>query len=486
MRRRLLAIPLLAVTGMTTVPGAGATQPDGGDQTVVASAASVVAGGQEVTVRARVRPASPGRLVRLQRRVEDRWRTIDSAAQDSDRVELSFRPPETGPVRLRVTAARADDLGYRTSDVIPVRVAPPVEYALPRPAGSWARSDRADLYTTDVSADGRWITGRTADPRYARPGEYAEDQRIVLHDRLSRRTVRISPESGHDPSISGDGSVVVYADRPRLPPDVNRRPSLEIMLWDADEGVARQVSREVYEVFDPQVSDDGQHVVWWSGDPFFALVRTLDLRTGERHKLRGPGGRWDLRAPRVSRDGSTVFVRATREWDGVSQPNAPRRRAFFLWGADTGYERIDLGTPRDVGGIDLAADGRHLAYQLRSESGGFELRLRDLSTGDDRLVVAAGFGNDNPRLSGDGRFVAFEAFGLASGDGPCPTNDSVRCVVRWNIATGESDVLTSRDRSDSEHAAVDRTGSVVVYGLERAEVPSDAGLEGDTVVHQFP
>ena len=208
------------------------------------------------------------------------------------------------------------------------------------------------------------------------------------------------------------------------------------------EGYSHHVYLEGYElptlgtgVLDPAPSPDGRRVAFSSR----GWLWVLDTVTGEARRITG-GAQMDFR-PAWSPDGTEItFVRDTGSetslWvvqsDGVGEREMVNTRAIDLDPAftadgrslyyssaeagDLDLWRLDLGTGRrtritEARGLELRPiphpDGRRILYLSKGGGGGDQVKIRDLATGEERVLRAGGIASQaRPALSPDGRTVA--------------------------------------------------------------------------------
>lgn len=163
----------------------------------------------------------------------------------------------------------------------------------------------------------------------------------------------------------------------------------------------------------PDISPDGESIVFdWGAQrnsythlyvkrpdrdqPF----KLLEAERGER-----------ISNPRWSPDGSRILFKSS----------APVEK-YALWTVakdGTGRSKIlDLQATDHSSGLDWAPNGREIAYTDLGGQRQFEIHVRDLITGEDRVVTPAIqgiWGDWDPRFSPDGRSIAFKRVtGLAN------------------------------------------------------------------------
>jgi hypothetical protein len=145
----------------------------------------------------------------------------------------------------------------------------------------WQRST-GDLSVISTGADGETTFGASTGPTVSDDGRYVtystesrtlngdvDGSRVVLTDRVARRTTVVSPlvdgktTSGREPVISGDGNFVAYTHRAD-------ESSTDIFLWERTTGRSTPVTVNVAgrtgtgTSIEPAISYNGRYVAFWS------------------------------------------------------------------------------------------------------------------------------------------------------------------------------------------------------------------------------
>ena len=149
----------------------------------------------------------------------------------------------------------------------------------------------------------------------------------------------------YSPTVSAGGRQVVFA-------GIDRGGQADLYLYDRGAGALRQLTADEYHDREPDLSPDGQTLVFASnrsawGPEGASNLFTMDLASGRiRHLTAGP--QVDL-SPRWSPDGTRVaFASARREADG-------KFSAQDIWLADLEPETPDSVLAAVPGGADLEA-----------------------------------------------------------------------------------------------------------------------------------
>lgn len=361
-----------------------------------------------------------------------------------------------GPVACALAApAAAQDFG--TTDLI----------STPSGGGLSAGPTQPELRGVALSEDGRYVAfvSRAAD---LVPGDGNGLEDVFLRDTAAGTTVRVSVATGgaegngfcRGCDVSDDGRFVVFVSAASnlAPGDTNG--NRDVFLRDLALGTTALVSRALGGGTgngisrEPSISGDGSVVVFQSiasdlvpGDTNAVDdVFAYDTATGALTPLsRGPGGALgsgESSRPHVSRDGAWAAFESA---------------ATNLGPADSSV-RTDIYVAEISTGLVLRVEGP--SGELTSRSA-------------------------KPRISADGRFVAFEsqATNLLPGGNPNGLH-----IARWDRLTGTIDVV-SRDvlgavaGGTSGDACVSSSGALVAFrSFESDLVPGDTNGAEDIFV----
>jgi len=285
---------------------------------------------------------------------------------------------------------------------------------------------------------------------------------VFVHDRGSMRTTRVSVSStgaeaagtSRFPALSANGRVVAFvSDAPNLVSgDTNQR--WDVFVHDRGTGRTTRVS----------VASGGRQ---GAGDP-------------------APS------PPSISADGTRVAFASTAP-DLVRGDTNGEADIFVHDRATRRTTRIDLratlgvrfGQPRDPA---ISGDGRVVAFSANRLSawafglpGGRDILVADLTTGQIRVVTAAGGMADLPAVDGSGRHVAYERAPATWVTVP-PRNAFVH--DRTAGATSQASVGDQTGASGSSVAAgISADGRVLVYrSTGAALVPNDVNGVADVFV----
>ena len=399
----------------------------------------------------------------------------------------------------------------RADDILPVSVA------------QLSLQTDGTLGPDSVSDDGRFVVFTSNDPALAdKDTNGASD--VFLHDRLTDTLTLVSHAYGNptragdrpssNPSISGDGSTVVFQSiATNLLPGADTNGGTDIFLWDRATGAITLASHAAgvstsgnSSSIDPKISDDASFVVFES----YATDMTagsdpngsgLDLFVWERatgtvalvsHSTAGltttanaASGPYD-----ISGDGSTVVFR-TLGTDLISGTDSNGQGDVYAWDRASGGLTLVSHTPgnptttgnANSGGPVVNQDGSRVAFvsaatDLTAETdgnGGNDVFLWTRGSGVVRLLsrssTAAATGNGTSggdQIDADGSVVVFhsEATDLVPG---ADTNGG-RDVFRWDggtdtvslvsHATGEA---TAAGNGEADQPRLSADGCIVAF-----------------------
>jgi Tol biopolymer transport system component len=300
-----------------------------------------------------------------------------------------------------------------------------------------------------ISADGRYVAFQSLATNLV-SGDTNGFADIFVRDLQSRQTSRVSVSSSNvqgnieseDPAISADGNLVAFTSGASNLIGVDTNGKLDIFVHDQQSGQTKRVSVSSGGVQGngnsryPSISADGRFVAFQSdasnlvsGDTNgFADIFVHDRQTGQT-------------------------TRASISSNGI-QGNG------------------DSGIPA------MSANGRYVAFESLASNmdsgdtnGTWDVYMRDLQTGQTNLISISSSGiqghgrSENPAISADGRFVAFESLSsnLVSGD----TNHD-RDIFVHDGRTGLTERLSisssGYQANDlSLNASISATGNIVAF-----------------------
>ncbi|HSF42831.1 MAG TPA: hypothetical protein VLT87_23700 [Thermoanaerobaculia bacterium] len=326
-----------------------------------------------------------------------------------------------------------------------------------------------------ISADGRYVAfvsgAVNLAPGITNPGP---GRQLFLYDRATGTSTLIShnadsPDvsgndaSGDEVAISGNGRFVAFTSYATdlIPGQEDAFGTSDVFLWDRVTGVTELVSRADgtrtraadRDSYQMAISANGRFVAFTSqaddlvdgitGTPFFSDVFLWDRRTGETvpvsRSALAPGrmGDFGSDSPAISADGRYVAFRSSASdlVASLTDRNDINSGDVFVWDRTTGTS------------------------VLASHAAG-----RPLATGN--------AGSDLPRISADGRFVAFASAAtdlVPRQSGPVPN------IFLWSRQSGQV-VLVSHARNSLTQ------GVGVRYGGTEASNPPFVSADGAWVL----
>ena len=345
-----------------------------------------------------------------------------------------------------------------------------------------------------MSDDGRYVVF-TSFQQIVQVGEPGDPSRafVYVRDLVAGTTTRLSQGTESywrgNAAISGDGRYVVY---PSLEGTTNLA---RLRLYDQQSGKYRVIRSSSspspfgIDAYTAGISDNGRTVV-------FTEAKTADGLTYETRLYRydmasrvttllvpdpigGPtAGVGTATVPSLSADGRFVsYVRSTTPGINAPETTSP----YQLVRLDTATAQasvISTSTPQynpasAFGNPSLSNTGRFLAYHDRDAAGVQQAYLYDATDGTSALVShtptgqAAGVQEIEPRVSGDGRSVAF----VSAATDILPGMPAVATVYLWDRRTDTFEAIVrnrqgaypTRANARSTTPAMGRDGSKVTF-----------------------
>ena len=300
-----------------------------------------------------------------------------------------------------------------------------------------------------ISADGRFVAFMSAAANLV-PGDANGEGDIIVHDRRTGATQRVSVDSGGgqangssgSPSISANGRFVAFVSAASglVPGDTNGES--DVFVHDRQTGTTERVS--VDSAGDqgnggsasPSISADGRYVAFTSAANNFApgdagggsdvFVRDREIAVTERVSGNSAGNAADgsSEAPAISADGR--FVAFQSKATNLVPRDFNRDQDIFVHDRQTGVtERVSVdskGSQGDSGSSEpaISSDGRFVAFASaarRLVPGDTNRRqdafVHDRGTGSTERVSVDNTGSQGndysglPAISADGRFITF-------------------------------------------------------------------------------
>ncbi|MFJ8632895.1 TolB family protein [Streptomyces sp. NPDC093568] len=308
---------------------------------------------------------------------------------------------------------------------------------------------QADRGTKPValSADGRYVVlVSSADTLTAWP-EPKEDwaQDVYVHDRVTRRTERISTTptgassyAHGSAAISDNGRYVAFNARPKQMESGESVILPTVYLTDRRTGAVERITNRNHPElgsYHLDMSADGRHVVYEQNPPRGGAGAMVvhDRRTGAEEQVvvtpQGtPSESYGL-DPSISADGR--YVAFTYRGDDLLPDGSAGNTETYVRDLRTdttrGVVHDGIGGPAVIAGPEISRDGRYVAYGFRAPQGQDNIHVRDLRTGASSLASASVTGG--PVTDEDVYATSFggaggKLLGLGSGSGQLVTGDT--------------------------------------------------------------
>jgi len=350
--------------------------------------------------------------------------------------------------------------------------------------GEQAQRSRYSPLHTALSADGRFVAYASSSTNLV-PGDTNGTQDIFVHDRLSHQTTRVSVDSlgeqgnsvSSDPSLSADGRFVAFSSFASnlVPGDTNNQ--YDVFVHDRKLHQTTRVSVTSAGLqgrdhsIEPALSADGRFVAFTSfgtdlapGDGVggeFILVHDRQTHETTRITHYSTTGIAYSGFPSISADGQFVAFASTYRFvpddtnikEDIFVHDRLTRQTSRVSVASDGSQANDTSSYHS----SLSADGRFVAFSSEATNlapgdmnGALDIYVHDRLSRQTTRITGDSSGKDIavfPRLSADGRFVAF--LSGVSDLVPDDTNDTGDVFVRDRLI----------DRSATADLAVTQTGS---------------------------
>jgi Tol biopolymer transport system component len=317
------------------------------------------------------------------------------------------------------------------------------------PDGSPGDGDSGDA---SISADGRFVAFKSTATNLV-PEDTDDIGDIFVRDRVTGVTTLVSVRSNgakgdgpsEDPKISANGRYVVFESRAaNLVPDDGNFAE-DVFVHDRRTGKTTLVSRRSDGVIgnedsgDPSISSDGRYVAFGSdadnlapkdkndSEDIFLHDRKTKKTILVSRTPKGAAGNGESEEPSISADGRFVAYESTAS-NLVGNDRKKDLRDIFVYSVATGKNVLvsRRSNGRQGNGDSqqpyLSANGRWVVFESEAalaakDGNGLEdVYLHDRQTGKTILIsrrpdgAASATGeSDDARISGDGRFVAFES-----------------------------------------------------------------------------
>ena len=388
---------------------------------------------------------------------------------------------------------------------------------------TWASSGAADLVFTDtnrlnaitsqgaLSADGRWLAFRTGlldSPINA----WIFHRDLLAAAPVVVTTNSLQPRSRQDeiyaPKLSADGRFVAYVEAGETPGS-----GAVVRRWDAQSGSSVPVSvgsggeiEAGSHSTSPEISADGRFVAHLStatnlAAPTHSSGLSLyrhDLGSGEVKVTRVGSAEGYRPVIRLSADGEWTFFHSKEALS--DEPTAGRENVFAQLHSDPvprlvsrSHETL-TNAPTDSTGVfagrmTLSVDGRWVAFASHADdlvaadnNGQMDVFVFDRARGRTRLVSAGADGfsarggaSYSPKISGNGRYVAF--LSMASNLVGFPVSTNVH-LYRHDLFTGGTELVSVSTNGstpflrDVSEPSISHEGRYLAYSSQGLGTPS--------------
>lgn len=336
----------------------------------------------------------------------------------------------------------------------------------------------ATWYSTTLStnADGRYITFSTHATNLVAGDTNAEFD-VFVHDRQTSQTTRVSVDSLGDqandysanPSISSDGRYIAFDSQATNLVAGDTNGWSDVFVHNRQTGQTTRVSVDSLGnqgnniSRGPSISGDGRYVVFDSkasnlvtgdtGSYFDVFVH--DRQTGETTRISidslGNQGNENSNGSTISSDGR--YIAFSSRASNLVSGDINFKIDVFVHDRQTGQKTIisvdssgNQGN-ENSGGPSMSSDGRYIAFTSYASNlipGDITIErdvyVHDRQTGQTSLVAVDSSGNqadyisENPSISNDGRYIAFDSSSnLVTGD-----TNLVRDVFVHDRQTGQT------------------------------------------------
>jgi hypothetical protein len=272
----------------------------------------------------------------------------------------------------------------------------------------------ADCDHPRISADGRWVVFRSAATNLV-AGDTNSVSDVFLRDLMTGTTTRISvtsngaqgTEASDGPAVSSDGRYLLF----HSTFDFDTNGNFRVYRHDRTTGQTIGSGNAANPCFEMNVSTDGRFAFYTVGVPDDVILYDHQLP-----------GQMSIGPPTVNDsfltpDGAWILYRAGDDASFAGDTNG-FFDAFIRNRITEAVEIVSLGAGGERANGDSddptsSDDGRWVVFNSRATNlgpaapSGNNLFIRDRNSGS--IQVLAFDVDDNPRISGDGRFVAYGA-----------------------------------------------------------------------------
>jgi Tol biopolymer transport system component len=385
-----------------------------------------------------------------------------------------------------------------------------------------------ETWSPSISADSRYVAFSSHASNLV-PDDNNDDADVFVHDRATGATTRVSIAGdgtegdyfSSEPSLSGDGRYVAFSSYATnlVPGDTNS--FTDVFVHDRTTGettrvsVASDGSQGNWYAYSPSISADGRYVAFDSRADnlipndanFYHDVYVHDRATGEIEVVsvasNGVQANNEAWSPSISADGRYVAFASFATnltpndgdyWDVYVHDRVMGETTLVSAANDGTAGNEDSSAPR------ISADGRFVAFAsladnlVPDDTNGFEdIFVHDRVTRQTvRVSVSSNGteGNDtsyDPSISAAGRYVAFTSFAdnLALGD-----DNGARDTFVYDRTTRQTTLISiapdgTQGNGISTNPVVANDGRYVTFDSDASTlVPGDSNGESDVFVYE--
>ncbi|MEX1193482.1 MAG: calcium-binding protein [Dehalococcoidia bacterium] len=362
------------------------------------------------------------------------------------------------------------------------------------------------LFPPSVSADGRYVAFSSGATNLV-PTDTNENFDVFVHDRETGSTERVSVDSAGtqansysiNPSLSADGRYVAFDSVATNLVTEDDNGKSDVFVHDRQTGATQRVSVDVSGTqgddgsFQPAISADGRYVAFGSSATNLVpsdtnvsndvFIHDRQAGTTQRVSVDSAGNQGgDASAvPAISADGRFVVFHS---FASNLVPDDDILVDVFIHDTQTGStDLVSAASPNNQGNGGVSAnpavsgDGRFVAFDAdaadlvpEDTNGKSDVFVRDLQAGTTERVSVDSSGNQangvsiNATISADGRYVAFQSFA----DNFVPGDTTLLDVFVHDRQTGVTELVSvgiadTQADGASDNASISGDGRYVAF-----------------------
>ncbi len=364
---------------------------------------------------------------------------------------------------------------------------------------------RPDGTTTEptISADGRFVAYQSEASNLVAGDTNGNDVDVFVYDR-DTDTTQLVTAGGNGrssfPSITADGRFVAFQSEATnfVPGDTND-DLFKIFVYDRNTDTIESITPDSNDdSFEPTISADGRFVAFRSrainlveGDTRVGVsgIYVYDRETGTTELLTKEGIVASARHA-ISADGRFVVFGSTSTELVAGDTDGDFAKIFVYDRDSDTIELLTAGANGDSNSPSISADSRWVAFSsgadnlvdddLNGQAGDIFVYDRDHDVLE-RVTNSAIGGSSRPRLSADGRFLAFQssADNLVAGDA-----NSSNDIFVYDRDTATTELITVAGNDHSFAASISADGVVLAFETDASNlVPGDVNGDRDALAY---